>query len=147
MDKFTLHLGQKLPFAQNPPFVELSADKILLNNVILPKNIDSENSYNPHGVGLYVIGHEFGAICAVWASHEQEAFDEACNGNMLECLLSENQDYEDETLTPLGNASELHDLSHAWIGRVKFEAARDIQLIVAIVRATENQKTTIGDYS
>lgn len=147
MDKFTLHLGQTFPYAQNPTFTELSADKILLNNVILPKTIDNECGSNPHRVGLYVIGHEFGAICAVWASHEQEALDEACDGNMLECLLAENQDYEDETLSPLGNASELHDLSNAWIGRVQFDAARDIQLIVAIVRATENQKTTIGDYS
>ena len=140
---YTLTLAQSGAFCQNPRFVELSGEKIALNNVILPKTIDSDGGYNPHNVRLFVIGHEFGAICAVWASHEQEALDEACDANLIDCLLAENQDIDNEELTPLGDASELFDLSHAWIGTVEFDAARDIQLIVSIVRAVENQKDTL----
>lgn len=141
--KYTLTLRQSGPFAQNPRFTEIEGEKILLNNVILPRAIDPENAFNPHNVRLFVIGHEFGAICAVWAGHEQEAFDVACDGNMLDCLMSENQDHEDDSLTPCGNASELFDLAHAWCGVVEFEPARDIVLIVDIVRASENQKDTL----
>lgn len=140
---YTLTLAQSGGFCQTPRFAELEGDKIALNNVILPKTIDSDGGYNPHNVRFFVIGHEFGAICAVWASHEQEAFDEACDANLIDCLMSENQDFDNEELTPLGNASELFDLTHAWIGTVEFDAARDINLIVSIVRASENQKDTL----
>ena len=141
--QYTLTLAQSVSFCQNPRFAELDGDKIALNNVILPKTIDSDGAYNPHNVRLFVIGHEFGAICAVWASHEQEAFDEACDANLIDCLMAENQDIDNEELAPLGNASELFDLTHAWIGTVEFDAARDIKLIVSIVRAAENQKYTL----
>lgn len=143
--KHTLTLSQRGPFAQNPHFAELEGEKIAVNNVILPKAVDQESSYNPHNVRLWAIGHEFGALCAVWASHEQEALDEACDAGLLDCLMAEDQDQENEELTPLGNASELFDLTHAWIGEVEFDAARDIHLIVAIVRASENQKDTLED--
>lgn len=141
--KYTLKLIQKFPFPDNVPLVDLEGDKILLNDVMLPTHIDRENSYNPNDIKLYVIGHEFGAICAVWAGYTQEAFDNAVDCNMLDCLMSEEQDYDDESLTPLGNASELFDLSYAWIAQVEFDPARDIQLIVAIVRGSENQQDTL----
>ena len=142
---FNLFLDQGFPFAYNPRNVELPGDKILTNNVILPRHIDVANTYNPHNVRLLVIGNEFGALCAVWASHEQEAFDEACDAGMLDCLMAENQDYEDDSLTALGNASELFDLAHAWIAPVEWQAERDIKLILAMVRAVENQEDTLDN--
>lgn len=143
MDSFTLTLKQdNFPFNQNPRFVDLSADKILLNNVVLPQHIDKESAYNPHNVQLWVIGHEFGAVCAVWASHAQEALDEACNAGFMECFSLESHEESDD-FAFLGNDSTPHDLTYVWTGAVEFDAARDIALILAIVRAVENQKTTI----
>ena len=136
------------PFFSVPRFVELPGDKIALNNVILPRHIDKENAFNPHNVQLYVIGHEFGAICAVWASHDLEALDEACDLNLLDCFLCEDQspeNYDSGEFVALGNASELFDLQHAWVGVVEFDAARDIQLIVDIIQASENQKSFIEE--
>ena len=133
--KYTIHLKQVSPFAQNPGSVELEGDKINCDNAMLPASIDIASRYNPHDVKMYVIGHEFGAICSVFASHEQEALDNACDAGLIDCLMSEDQDYDDESLTPLGNASELFDLSHAWIAKVEFKPERDIQLIVSIIRA------------
>lgn len=144
MDTFTLTLKQdNFPFNQNPRFVDLVGGKILLNNVVLPQHIDKESAYNPHNVQLWVIGHEFGAVCAVWASHAQEALDEACDAGFMECFALESHEEDEETVF-LGNASEPHDLTHAWVSAVEFDTARDIALILAIVRAVENQKTTIG---
>ena len=141
MHKIKLTLKQNNGFA--PRYVELDKENIYLNNVILPKHIDPDAGYNPHDVKLYAIGNEYGALCAIWASHAQEAFDEACNHNAIDCLMAEDQNYEDETLTHLGNAGELFDLSYAWIGEVEFDAAKDVQLIVLIVRGAENQQTTL----
>ena len=128
--------------------VKLPGDKIALNNVIFPRHIDKENAFNPHNVQLYVIGHEFGAICAVWASNGQEALDEACDLDLLDCFLCEDQspeNYDSGDFVALGNASELFDLQYAWLGVVEFDAARDIQLIVNIIRASENQKSFIEE--
>lgn len=135
--KFTLNLKQIFPFAQNPVSCELEGDKILCNNVCLPKEIDPDASYNPHNVRAFVIGHEFGAICMVWADSEQEALDNAVDLNQLDMLMSEEQNHEDESLTALGNASELFELSYVWLAEVVFDPARDIQLIVKLVRASE----------
>ena len=136
------------PFFSVPRFVKLPGDKIALNNVILPRHIDKENAFNPHNVQLYVIGHEFGAICAAWASNEQEALDEACDLDFLDCFLCSDQspeNYDSGEFVALGNASELFNLSHVWTGIVEFDAARDIQLIVDIIRASENQKSFIEE--
>lgn len=129
--KYTFHLKQN---AHCPITTTLDDEKILLNDVIFPYHIDSR-AYNPHNVRLFVIGHEFGAMCAVWASHEQDAFDEACDAGFLEFLLAENQTSEDDSLASFGNASELHDVTNVWIGEVEWEPARDIQLIVAMLKA------------
>lgn len=144
MNKFSLTLAQTGPCAQNPRFAELAPEFIYLNDVILPASIDPDGAYNPRGIGLWVIGHEHGPICAVWASGPQEAMDNGVDLYGLECLRAEVQDHGDESLTALGNAGELFDLSYAWLGRVEFDPARDIKLIVSIVRASENQQDTLG---
>lgn len=107
----------------------------------LPEHI--EHTLNPYNVKLWVIGNEYGALCAVWGSSEQDALDEAVDAGMLDCLMAEEQDYDNEALTPLGNASELFDLDYAWMGEVEFDAARDIKLIVALVRESAEGKDTL----
>lgn len=133
--RYTLTLKQSLPFASSPRFAELDGEKILCNDVNLPREIDPDNGYNPHNVRMWVIGHEFGAICAVFASSEHDALDSAVDAGMLDCMMAQEQDYDDESLTALGNASELFDLTYAWIAPVEWDAARDIHLIVKLVRA------------
>ena len=139
--KYTLTLKQNFPFAQNPALCEIEQENILCNDVMLPAHIES--SYNPNNIKLWVIGHTFGAVCAVFASCGQDALDAAVDANKMDAFLAENQDYENEELTPLGNASELFDLSDFWMGEVSFDAARDIGLIVALVRASENGSDTL----
>lgn len=141
--KYAIFLDQSGAFSQNPRIVEIEGEKIITNDVMLPSTIDASSRYNPHNVRMFVIGHEFGAICAVFAGSDQDAFDSAVDANMLDCLKAENQDYDDEALTALGNASELFDLSNAWIGSVEFDPARDILLITALVRASESGADTL----
>jgi len=143
---FNLFLNQYLPFSHCPVSAELSIDKIYANDVILPRGIDSDCGMNPHNVRMFVIGHEHGAICAVWAGNEQDALDTAVDLKAIDCLMADDQNYEDESLTALGNAGELFDLSYAWVGEVQFEAQRDIQLIVALVRASEAGLDTLGSH-
>lgn len=133
--KFTIHMRQNFPFAQNPAFAELEGERIRTNDVMLPASIDAASRYNPHNVRLWVIGHTFGAVCAVFASHEQDALDAACDAGELDAWIAEDQNRDDESLTALGNAGELFDLSDAWIGEASFDPARDILLISALCRA------------
>ena len=142
--KYTIKLNQDLPFSNCPTLAELEGEKIVCNDVQLPVHIDANNSYNPYNVRAMVIGNEYGAICVVFASHAQEALDNAVNSNMLDSLMSSEEQDEYDSLTPLGNASELFDLSNVWIGEVDFEAARDINLIVALVRAQSEGDDTLS---
>ena len=136
---------QNFPFNQTPRFAEIEADGILLDNAQLPAEIDASDRYNPQNIRLWAVGHEFGALCAVFAGCEQYALDQAVDLHQLDCLLADDQEYDNETLTPLGNASELFDLSHAWIAEVEFDARRDIQLIVAIVKARAECLDNLGE--
>lgn len=139
--KYHLTLKQNFPFAQNGPFTEIEGEKIICNDVNLPKHIES--TYNPHNVRLWAIGHEFGAVCAIFASNEQDALDAAVDADQMDFCLAEEQDHDNEHLTPLGNASDLFDLSTVWIAPVEFDAARDIKLIVALARAAESGADTL----
>ena len=136
--KYTLTLKQS---PQAPRAVELEGDSILLNDVNLPEHI--EHTFNPYNVKLWVIGNEYGALCAAWGSNEQEALDAAVDAGLLDSLMDEEQDYNNEALTPLGNAGELFDLDYVWMGKVEFDAARDIKLIVALVRESAEGKDTL----
>ena len=139
--KYTLTLKQSGSFCQNPRFAELDGEAILLNDVNLPEHI--EHTFNPYNVKLWVIGNEYGALCAAWAGCEQDALDAAVDANMLDCLMAEEQDHDNEDLTPLGNAGELFDLDYVWMGKVEFDAARDIKLIVTLVRESAEGKDTL----
>lgn len=95
----------------------LKPHNILSNNIVLP------GEFNPHRVGLYIIGNEYGPLVAVWASHEQDALDEATDAGKLNSFLMSAEDqaeYEREgwDVAYLGNAGEAANLDYAWIHRV-----------------------------
>jgi hypothetical protein len=90
---------------------------------------------HPYNMRLWIITHEHGAICAVWSTCEQDALDSAVDLNALDCLMAEGQDHDDESLTALGNASELFDLTYAWCYEVVFDITRDWELLKALARA------------
>ena len=138
--KYTLTLRQSRPFAQTPRSVELEGECILLNDVNLPEHI--EHTFNPYNIRLWVIGHEFGALCATWASCEQDALDAAVDAGMLDGLMADLDD-ADGDYTPLGNASELFDLTRTWLAEVYFDPARDIKLIIDLVRQDQTDNKTL----
>jgi hypothetical protein len=106
---------------------DINDKDILLNDVVLPQE------FNPHNVRLWIIGHEFGAICAVWASCEQDAFDEMLNAG-YEHFLVENPE-EDLEYCYLGNAGEPCNLDYAWITPVEFDFVRDYRALIALAEA------------
>ena len=135
--KYTLHLLRPFSFGQNPAFCELEGSKIRCNDVMLPAAFDASSAYNPQKIRLWVVGHVFGAVHAVFASHEQDALDELADCGALDfCQVADGLTVDEDTVCRLGNASEPFDLSDFWMGEVAFEAARDIKLIVALARAS-----------
>lgn len=115
--------------------IEIESERVLCNNVIFP------GEFNPHNVRLWVIGNEFGALCAVWASHEQDAMDEAVDANLLDSLQIDSADYEAMTqderddCAHLGNASEPFDLTNAWMQIVRFDRSLDFDLFLEFAEA------------
>ena len=134
--KYTLHLApvNRGPFHCLPArSVELEVDRISVFGDSCSLAFPGETSAG----SLWVIGNEFGALGAVVARHEQEAFDTLCDRGLaggLACDEPENEE-EAEDITRLGNAGEPHDLTNAWIQRVNFDPSRDIKLIIALARA------------
>lgn len=110
--------------------------QIAVNDVNFPSHI--QKGYNPYAVGLIVIGNEYGARTAVWASSAQNTLDTAVDLNQLDCLLDENQTCDYDDLVPLGNADELFDLSHVWVGVVDFQLPRDFELMKACILAEDD---------
>ena len=115
--------------------IELQDESILCNNIILPWE------FNPHKVHLYAIGHEFGAVGAVWASHEQDALDELVDSGLGDSFLISKEDQtsasedEREDWSFLGNAGEPCDLNNAWIQEVRIDPSQDCQLLCAFAEA------------
>jgi len=113
--------------------VDIHADNILTSNVMIP-----EHGSNYHKVIAWVIGNEYGALFMIWASNEQDALDEAVDQNMMESFLVENpkpKDHDDEGYTSLGNAGELHDISHCWAKKTLPFKQQDWDWQVAMIRA------------
>lgn len=122
--------------------VELNDEKILCNNIVLPF------SFNPHTVRLWVVGNEFGAICAIWADYEQGAFDEGIDAGLLDSLLVSEEDQKEadeetqEEWVRLGNADEPCDLTNVWIQAVRLSPEKDCELLCAFAYASgAGQKT------
>ncbi len=110
---------------------ELDEKDILVNeDPVLP------GEWRGHNTRLWVIGHEYGPIVALWATCEQYALDEMLDKGYEHFLVDEPEDDPDRDLyTYLGNASEACDLSYAWIHPVKLEKERDFTLCLAFAEA------------
>jgi hypothetical protein len=119
---------------------ELNNDCILCNEEpVLPGD---SHRYN---MRLWVVGNEFGACCAVWASHEQDALDAAVDANMIDCMLLDDQleGYDEngdilEEFISAGNAGELFHSDYMFIDAVEFDIVRDWELLKAFARCTDN---------
>jgi hypothetical protein len=77
--------------------------------------------YNPHNVRPWIIGHEHGAFCVVFASDAQTAIDIAIDAGKMDFLRVSDEDYaamseeeQNECLTG-GNAGEPFDQSYLWM--------------------------------
>jgi len=114
MKKITLPVRKM----QNP--VELAPECVLCNEVVLPWE-------SRHRIDLYVIGNEYGPLCALWARHEQDALDEMVDSDLGNSFLVDEDSFkamseeERDGLAYLGNASEPADLEHCWIHTVNLE--------------------------
>lgn len=126
MKTFTLHIAPNRTCAT--PSVELPPERILANDVTFA------GEFNPHNVRLWVIGNEFGALGAVWASHEQDALDTLIDEDLGGGLLIDEADATEDTARA-GNASEPVNLNYAWMATVAFEPARDLPLLLALAEA------------
>jgi hypothetical protein len=136
--KFTLHTKaqNRGPFNCRP-----AAEYTLEDDRI---NVSGADCYlgfpgNSNVGKLYVIGNEFGAVCAVTARHEQDALDQMIDTGLGDSFLVDPQptheEAEENEYTGLGNAGEYCDLTYAWIAEVDMEPVRDIELIVACAKA------------
>jgi hypothetical protein len=125
--------------------VDLAESLILCNSVTFPWET------NRHGTRLFVIGNEFGAIGAVWADCEQDAFDELVDADMGESLLVDDDDKAKATdeewaeWACLGNAGEPADLTNVWIQIVRLDPALDCQLLCKFAEARGAQQTTLDN--
>lgn len=116
--------------------VQLDDDRINVTGADCSLTLPGDSGVGGSG-HLWVIGNEFGALGAVVARHEQDAFDQLCDCGFSDGLIVDEPETEEERegLAFLGNAGEPHDLTNAWIQQVRIDPALDIELIVALARA------------
>ena len=124
--KFTLHLKPVNggPFNCAPARdVDINDSDVLANDVVF------EGEFNPNNVRFWVIGNEFGVLCALWAPEHkllETAVDEGkLDGHMIEQddlkdyqvddFDANNPEYNDVAF--LGNA-EPFDLTNVWYQQV-----------------------------
>jgi hypothetical protein len=102
-------------------------------DVVNPDDYIPAGEFNPHNIRPWLIHNEYGTLAIVYASNEQDALDEAVDGDKMdsclvqpECILTgtegENPDdctthdhKIDEDVAYLGNASEPFDLTYIGI--------------------------------
>lgn len=152
MLKIPLTLSQRFLFAGNVPCVELEPEKISVSDAIMP------GEFNPHKIRLWVLGDISGAICAVWADCEQDAWDKACDENFLDSYqiaetdpdLKRNEETGEETLDNsmelmrLGNASEPFAFDQAWMAVAPWEK-QAVEVLVCMAHAIGAQADTLED--
>ena len=145
MSRTTLFLKQNLPFSPCPVCVELENNRILGNDIRFPWE------HHPYNMRLWVIGNEFGAMGAVWATNEQNVLDLLVDKNLGDGLLVDKSyvkgliKAEIDELTPLGNAGELADLEHCWMGEVLFDKVRDFDVILKFAELRGAAGKTLDD--
>jgi hypothetical protein len=116
--------------------LDLSDDRIVLNYVILPWE------YNPHNVRLWVICNEYGALGAVWASHEQDALDALIDNDLGAGILIDEADADDES-PRLGNAGEPCNLDYCQMSVVRLDDTKDCRLLCRIAEARGANRDTL----
>lgn len=121
-----------------PPFhsCELEDERILCDDVTLP------HERHPHNMRLWVVGNEFGALGAVWASYEQDALDSLMDAGLANGLIIEEKDADEDT-PRIGNAGDPVDLTHAWIQPVQWDVARDCELLCRFAEARGANQNTL----
>lgn len=118
--------------------IELDGERVLANNPIFP------GEFNPHNVRLWVIGNEFGALGAVWADCEQDAFDTLVDEGLGDGLLVDEKD-ADEECARLGNAGEPANLDNVWICQVRLLWGDDAKVIAGFAEARGIGADSLGD--
>ena len=109
--------------------VSIDEEYTLTNDVTFP------HEYNPHNVRLWVIGNEYGAICAAWADCEQDAIDEATDADLMAAFLVDEEDIDDaDEYSYIGNVGEPADLSNLWMEAVDL-SIQDIKFIIVFAEA------------
>jgi hypothetical protein len=117
--------------------IEIDRERVLANDIVLPWE-----SY-PRQHNLWLIGNEYGALCAVWADNEQEALDECVDKGLLDSFLIDTNDkeydaqadtYLGQEVTHLGNAGEPADLSYAWMKPVNLKQ-QSVELLCLFAEA------------
>lgn len=122
---------------------ELDDENILCNDIVLP------GERHPRNMRLWVIGNEYGALCAVWASCDQDALDAACDAGQLDSFLVSEEDQksaseaEREAWAHLGGAGEPADLTYAWMAEAALDIARDYKLLFALAEARGAGQTNL----
>lgn len=119
--------------------VELPANKIMCNETpVLP------GDKHPHNMRLWLFGHEFGALCAIWASSEQDALDSAVDLDLMDSMrvdsetLKNSTESELEGFIYLGNASEAFYQEYLWSDEVVFDKQRDFEMLIRFARCADN---------
>ena len=121
--------GQVAPVGINP-------DKVYANNVIFP------HEFNVHKVGLWVIGNEYGALAAIWASNAQDLLDEAADLGLLDNGAIEEREADDESAR-LGNDSAPYNLDFVWVREVADLKKLDLELLLKFAEARGATADTI----
>lgn len=150
--KYSLHLKPVNggPFNCVPArTVELETEQIRANDVMFAWD------FNPHNVGLWVVGNEFGAMFAVWGE-EQDILDHAVDLGLMNSFQVADQDMPahetgkdsegniEYDVAYLGNASEPFDLSYCWIQEVD-RLSLDLRLAVDLATARANGSDTLDN--
>jgi len=87
--------------------------------VVNPDDYIPTGEFNPHNVRPWLIHNEYGTLAIVYASHEQDALDEAVDGDKMDSCMVSPEDYAEaereghaDEYANLGNAGEPFDLTY-----------------------------------
>lgn len=100
--------------------------------IVNPDDYIPTGKFNPHHIRPWLIHNEYGVLCVVFASCEQDALDEAVDNDRLDsCLIAESDyaDYgvwtDDDESAHLGNAGEPFDLTYIGLVELPNNALAD----------------------
>ena len=130
-------------------FIELEANRVLCNDVVLP------GERNPNHTRLWIASAAFSNsptfLGAVWADDEESALDTLIDAGLGKALQIDDLDLEamdekeQDSLAYLGNESQACDLTNVGLTPVKFSAARDKGLLEMFKSARENGLANLGE--